>query len=56
MSPVVLNGIAIVVTIVWALTVLADVVVDGYSPPPGVHIAFSTVLGGLFGVQIVRKR
>lgn len=55
LSPTVVNSIAAVVTCVWALSFLADIVVDEYSPPTNVHMAFMLIVGAVFGSQFVRR-
>ncbi|MDP8961499.1 MAG: hypothetical protein M3N32_07800 [Actinomycetota bacterium] len=45
-----------VVTSMWALSVLADMSRSDYEMSPFVHLALMTVAGGLFGVELVRKR
>lgn len=49
------NSIAAVVTCVWALSFLADIVIDEYSPPTNVHMAFMLIVGAVFGSQFVRR-
>lgn len=56
LNPIVINGIAIIVTLVWATSFLADILVKGYAPPNGIHLAFMVVLGSIFGVQILQGR
>ena len=47
------NGIAIVVTLVWATAFIADIISDKYAAPVGIHAAFMTVIGSIFGYQLV---
>lgn len=55
LSPVVVNGIAVVVTMVWAVSFVADIVSKDYAPPAGIHLAFMLVLGSIFGAQLISK-
>jgi hypothetical protein len=48
--------IAVVVTVVWAISFLADIVPAlNYEPSPYIHLAFMLVLGGLFGASFVGR-
>lgn len=50
-----MNGIAIVVVAVWALSTIVDMIPNlNYDPPVGIYPALMLVLGGIFGVRIVR--
>lgn len=51
----ILNGIALVTTLVWAASFVADVVMPAYSAPIGIHSAFLAVLGGVFGFRLVGR-
>lgn len=48
-------GIALVVTVVWAASFVADLLVPTYDPPTELHAAMLMVVGGIFGVQAIRK-
>lgn len=48
------NGLAVLVSGVWATSFIADAVIKDYSPDPLVHGAFLIVLGAVFGVRIVK--
>lgn len=56
LSPLAVNAIALVVTFIWAISFLADILVADYSPPGAIHLAFMVVLGSIFGAQIVQGR
>lgn len=56
LSPKVVNAIALVVTIVWAITFMADIALEAYNPPGGIHAALMLVLGGVFGSQLVKGK
>lgn len=53
-SPYVSNGIAVIVTIVWAASFIADIVSTEYQPPTAIHVAFMAVIGAIFGFQFVQ--
>jgi hypothetical protein len=55
LSQQVVNTVAIVVTIVWGISFIADILVPGYDPPTNVHMALMVVLGGVFGSQFVKR-
>lgn len=55
LSPGVVNGIASAVTVIWALSFLADIILKDYSPQANVHMAFMLIVGAVFGSQFVRK-
>lgn len=44
-----------VVTLVWAISMVTDMLVANYDPPPMIYPALLTVLGGIFGRQISKK-
>lgn len=47
-------GVGIVVTVIWAASFIADILVKDYDPSPFVHLAMMTVVGALFGRQFVK--
>jgi hypothetical protein len=49
------GGLAIVVTTIWALSMIMDAVAANYDPPGGIHGALMVVLGGIFGARIVGR-
>lgn len=55
-SPLVSNGIAITVTLVWATSFIADIVSTEYQPPTSIHVAFMVVIGAIFGFQFVQGK
>ena len=55
LTPYVINGIAIVVTLVWAASFVADVTVEGYNPPGQIHMVMLGIVGSIFGFQIVHR-
>jgi hypothetical protein len=50
------NLIALVVTVVWATSFIADIAIPEYSPPVYIHVAFMAVVGSIFGFQVVSRR
>ena len=49
------TGIAIVVVTVWALSMVADMIPAlHYDPPVAIYPALMIVLGGIFGLRIVK--
>lgn len=44
-----------IVTLVWATSMITDMLVATYDPPPMIYPALLTVLGGIFGRQIAKK-
>lgn len=55
LTPYVINGIAIVVTIVWAASFVADVSLGRYNPPGQIHMVMLGIVGSIFGFQIVHR-
>ncbi len=41
------------ITVAWVVSVVADIVVVAYDPPPGIHSLMLTVAGGIFGQGVV---
>lgn len=55
MNNKVATGIAITVTAIWALSMIADMIPQlHYDPPVSIYPALMLVLGGIFGVRIVK--
>ena len=54
-TPYVVNGIAIVVTLVWAASFVADVSLETYNPPGQIHMIMMGIVGSLFGFQIMNR-
>lgn len=55
MHPWLYNGLAVVVSIVWATSFVIDAFSTEYEPPIAVHGAMMVVLGAVFGVQLVKR-
>ena len=49
-------GLAIVITVAWAISFLVDIVVKAYDPPPSVHALMMIVAGSVFGEGLLRSR
>lgn len=48
--------IALTVTVVWAASMAADLILrDKYDPNPLIHAAMMVVLGAVFGIQVVKR-
>ena len=54
-TPYVVNGIATVVTLVWAASFVADVMLETYNPPGQIHMIMMGIVGSLFGFQIMNR-
>lgn len=52
-SPVIADAIAVLVSLVWAVALVADFLVRDYSPPVLVHVVAGGVIGSIFGFRIV---
>lgn len=55
MSQKVINGIAVVITAVWAMSSIADALMTTYSPAPEVHGIMMIVAGAAFGRNIIKR-
>lgn len=56
MNPRLTAGITIVVTTIWALSMILDAIPNfDYNPPAPIHGAFMLVLGGVFGARLAHK-
>jgi hypothetical protein len=55
LSQSVVNAVAVVVTIVWGISFVADILIPDYVPPTNVHMALMVVLGGVFGSQFIKR-
>lgn len=55
MSSRVTSSLAIVVTVIWSLSMLYDAINTSYDPPAPIHGAFMLVLGGVFGARLAGK-
>jgi uncharacterized membrane protein len=49
------NVIAVVVTVVWTASFLADIFMEEYDPSPFVHLAMMAVVGAAFGTSMFKK-
>ena len=49
------NIIAVVVTAVWAVSMVLDMVSNGYQPPPMIHFSLLSTVGAIFGFKYSRK-
>jgi hypothetical protein len=47
--------IAVVITVVWAASVIADIISQSYSPPVELHAIMGILAGALFGRDAVSK-
>lgn len=50
------TGLAIVITVAWAISFLLDIVIQGYDPPPSVHALMMMVAGAVFGEGLIKSR
>lgn len=55
LSQSVVNAVAVVVTVVWGISFVADILIPAYTPPTNVHMALMVVLGGVFGSQFIKR-
>lgn len=49
------NGIAIIVTIIWATSFVLSAIVPDYSPPVSVHAVMMLVAGAAFGSSVLKR-
>jgi hypothetical protein len=50
------TNLAIVVILgMWAATMLADILVPGYDPPPAINALMMAVAGAIFGKKVLDK-
>jgi len=54
-APYIINFIALVVTVVWAASFVADVMMKNYNPPAQIHAVMLAIVGALFGFQVVHR-
>lgn len=40
---------------VWVFSFIADIYIEGYEPSPFIHMAMMTILGALFGREVLGK-
>lgn len=55
-DPRIVNGIAVLVSIVWAISFVADIVIATYDPSPFVHLAMMTVVGAAVGSNVLKRK
>lgn len=48
------NGIAILVSTIWAISLGADIIVKDYDPSPFVHLAMMAVVGAVVGHGFIK--
>jgi hypothetical protein len=51
----IINGVIALVSLVWAASMIADMVNKDYDPPPAINVVMMAVLGALFGKQVLGK-
>jgi hypothetical protein len=51
----IVNGIAILVSLVWAISFVADILIAGYDPSPFIHLAMMTIVGAAVGRGFIRN-
>jgi len=49
------NFIAIMVTVVWVTSFVADILSKEYAPSPYVHLAMMAVVGAAFGNSLLKR-
>lgn len=55
LNPKIINFIALIVTLVWAGSFIADISTITYNPPPQIHTVMLSIVGSIFGFQIVGR-
>lgn len=55
MNQTVTTWLALLVSSIWAVSMIWNVVQPGYVPPAGIHGALMLVLGGVFGARMVGR-
>lgn len=48
------NGIAILVSSVWAVSFICDILIKAYDPSPFIHLAMMTVVGAALGHGFIK--
>lgn len=54
-DPRITNLVAVVITLVWMGSFLADIVVPDYDPSPFVHMTMMGLAGAIFGRSFLRE-
>lgn len=49
------TGIAILVSVIWAASFIADIALPQYDPSPFVHLAMMTVVGAVVGRGFIKS-
>ncbi len=49
------TAIAVVITIVWAISSIADIAMSTYEPPAAMHPIMLALVGSFFTVSVVRR-
>ena len=49
------SAIAVVVTAVWTVSFVADILIKNYDPSPFVHLAMMAVVGAAFGSSVFKN-
>lgn len=55
MSQATTTWLAILVSTIWAVSMIVNVIQPAYVPPPGIHGALMLVLAGVFGARMVGR-
>lgn len=50
----IVNGLAILVSVVWAVSFIADIVVKGYDPSPFIHLTMMAIVGAAVGRGFIK--
>lgn len=50
------TGLAIVISVAWAVSFITDIIVKGYDPPASVHALMMMVAGAVFGEGLLKSR
>lgn len=51
----IVNGIAILVSLVWAISFICDIAIASYDPSPFIHLAMMTIVGAAVGHGFIQK-
>lgn len=49
------NYIAIIVTTIWAVTLVVGMINPNYTPPVAIYPALLAVVGGVFGFKLTKR-
>lgn len=50
------TGLAIVITVAWAISFIVDILIKEYDPSPSVHALMMIVAGAVFGEGLIKTR